>query len=602
MTNPLGPKLPEPSQAGETFSAEGERISKGKEKSRYKVMGEEGDTRMMIAAKQSLVKPDMSVMDRLRNQIRAVRHVKYENVDLNIRSLAKRLHISKAEIREASKTGNVASLIESRQSERLDKALNYYEKVFAHRELFGAGGLSTRTLMDVTKTGLSILLRSSGRAKEGEGKMETFNLGRHSFNVDTTTNHPDLLNIAVFGKRLGEGHFGKVTAEMRLDKPQERTVLKETKGSRTDTEQALRNEVAILRRFEDPSIQFIVGADGKAAGIEEAPELYAVLSGTTQAVACRKKYADSGDLKNAFKAPMEDKMEIARQLLAGGANLKRANVAHADIKPDNILLRSGSDGKLVAFLSDFGSALKIPNVSGRAAISDLRYVPTALASRSDDAALAARDRYAMGKTLFEFFVGTSTTRAFRFGPKQIGVDVHVPQLQKEMNRAGVPKNMQDVIIALMDINNTTDFAQHLRALPLGIAKQWGEHLIKARFAEQIYNNPKKEGLKRREVAHRKEKARALLTDNVNKYNLLKNDINMVFNTKNGQLPPSMRKRAMDYGHALLSLESARMQKRPPHVISNLERNLAYAEKLLEEAARAFAESPRQAVSIPKKNR
>lgn len=587
MGIPINPNL-QRTEAGATFSAEGEKVSKGKAKSRFKVMGETGDDRMQIAAKKSLVGPDMSAIDRMRTHFRASRYVRYGDVDLNIRSLAKRLHLTKAEIREAATSeGGVGSLIEARKSQQLDKALNHYEKIFEHRDYFGKQGLSTQTLMDVTKIGLATMLQEAGSASPTEGKLRAFSLGKHVFHVDISKRDPDNLSITLLGKKLGGGAFGTVITERYLDNPEIQTVIKlavsnESAFDQSTKNQALRNEVDKVRVFNDPTKGFHVGINGKVTGIDADINLYTTLNGSNVVSACRKQLMD-GDLNKAFNATQSEKMQIARQLLAGGANLVKANIAHADIKPDNILVKKEADGRWTAVISDFGSAKRIPNTDP-VVMSDTTYVPRALLKRSDDAALAARDRFAMGKTLFNLFTNGKTTNAFSYGGVDAGVDTDLVKARAELESAGVPKNMQETILGLLDINSKKGFEEHRLAMPLNVAKEWGEFMVKARFAARIYEKPRAEGLSRREAKERKGKAGALLHKSAINLSRLQNEANMTFDTGTGRIPPFMRKPAIAYGEAKLAFDAAMRKKAAPEELVRLRQNLRNAEGVLAQAS------------------
>lgn len=586
MGFPINPNL-QRTEAGATFSAEGEKVSKGKEKLRFKVMGENGDNRMQIAAKQSLVGPDMSAIDRMRNHFRASRYVRYGDVDLNIRSLAKRLHLTEATIREAAKSeGGVGSLIEAGKEQQLDKALNHYEKIFVHRDQLAKQGLSTHTLMNVTKIGLAAVLKEAGNSSPSEGKLRAFSLEKHVFHVDITKQDPDALSITVLGRKLGSGAFGMVLTESPLDNPEIQNVVKLASSNSTFSQevknQSLKNEVKILETFEDPSKGFHVGINGKVIGIEETPRLYTALNGKNEVSACRKQLMD-GDLNKAFNATQSEKMQIARQLLAGGANLVKANIAHADIKPDNILVKKEADGRWTACISDFGSAKRIPNTD-KVVMSDTNYVPKALINRFDDVALAARDRFAMGKTLFNLFTEGKSTDAFSYGGVNVGVEVDLNTTRGELEKAGVPKNMQETILGLLDVDSKMGFEEHRRALPLSVAKEWGEFMVKARFAARIYEKPRTEGLSRREAKERKGKAGALLHKSAINLYRLQNEANTTFDTSTGRIPPFMRKPAIAYGEAKLAFDAAVRKRAAPEEIGRLRQNLMNAERTLAAAS------------------
>jgi tetratricopeptide (TPR) repeat protein len=89
-------------------------------------------------------------------------------------------------------------------------------------------------------------------------------------------------------------------------------------------------------------------------------------------------------------------VEIARQLAAGLAEAHRNGVIHGDIKTNNVILTTGSDGSLRAVITDFGLA-RSPETQSRRACGTPGYMAPEL--WKGGSTTAASDVYAMGVVL-----------------------------------------------------------------------------------------------------------------------------------------------------------------------------------------------------------
>ena len=145
-------------------------------------------------------------------------------------------------------------------------------------------------------------------------------------------------------------------------------------------------------------------------------------------------------LKGRFT--VEDACELARFLLRVGQFLLRSDLAHGDIKPDNILVLRESSG--VAFrLLDLGSAAELFSVTSRAG------TPSYLApERFRGGALSERTEiFAIAVTLYESLTGTYPYgEVERFQSPRFD---HVPRRLTRLNPA-VPNWLDAVILRALD--------------------------------------------------------------------------------------------------------------------------------------------------------
>ena len=122
-----------------------------------------------------------------------------------------------------------------------------------------------------------------------------------------------------------------------------------------------------------------------------------------------------------------DPIAVARDLARGLAHLHQGDVAHGDVKPENIIVDARG-----AFLIDFGLAGPASAPTPRGAT--LRYLPR----KSSLGSARSRDLYALGLTLFEIaHVEARNTR-----------DV-ASLAEASIGASGIPGALEDVIFGLL---------------------------------------------------------------------------------------------------------------------------------------------------------
>jgi serine/threonine protein phosphatase PrpC len=117
------------------------------------------------------------------------------------------------------------------------------------------------------------------------------------------------------------------------------------------------------------------------------------------------EFIDAPTLRTVLKAgrlSVEDACELAAFLLRSGQFLLRHDLAHGDIKPENVLVLRGATGGIEFRLLDLGSAADLFSVTSRAG------TPSYLApERFRGGALSERTEiFAIGVTLYEALTGT----------------------------------------------------------------------------------------------------------------------------------------------------------------------------------------------------
>jgi len=149
-------------------------------------------------------------------------------------------------------------------------------------------------------------------------------------------------------------------------------------------------EVAMLASLSHPSVLALYGISQNDRG-----DLFMVM-----------EFCGGGDLDGYYKTPAFDKAEYCRvvlELLSGVAYLHNQGVAHRDLKPQNVLLQSGSRKVKIA---DFGLAKSNASNLTRG-VGTAAYMPPEMFSDGDDTCSSANgqkvDVYALGVILWQLW-------------------------------------------------------------------------------------------------------------------------------------------------------------------------------------------------------
>jgi predicted ATPase len=155
-----------------------------------------------------------------------------------------------------------------------------------------------------------------------------------------------------------------------------------------------------------------------------------------------------GSLRELGPQPLEQTVDIARQLALALAHAHANGVVHRDVKPENVLVKRGS-GPLTVKLTDFGLA----SAAGATRLTAQGTVIGTLAYLSPEQALAGEvdgraDLYALGVMLYELVVGRTPFASDR---PQVMLSQHIqasPRPPREID-ARIPAGLETLILRLL---------------------------------------------------------------------------------------------------------------------------------------------------------
>ncbi len=283
---------------------------------------------------------------------------------INIRSAAKRLGITHGEVKKLAKQGQ--SFIDNAMVER-DQALKEYEKIVDNYTLrWGklktektSTSLKPTTLLHTIQTGLKTL-----NFKKGE-----------EFDIFKTE---DLKQLHVFTKKLGEGAFGVVYKTFNLKHPIIPSATKQVDNSQKDIENINKQNIS-----EEEKLKLInmgqVNAENEQKILKKLKGHNAFLPPPSDIVVLTNSKGDTktvhqfqlmaGDLRKGkehmntfYKLPIKEQLQLFQTPLEGLVYMHDKKIVHQDIKPDNFLMDTDSEGKPKRIvLIDFGSAKENKN-------------------------------------------------------------------------------------------------------------------------------------------------------------------------------------------------------------------------------------------------
>ncbi len=169
--------------------------------------------------------------------------------------------------------------------------------------------------------------------------------------------------------QLGAGGMGEVwlAEDSRLGR---RVAIKVLPARVSDDPQGLarlEQEARILAQLEHPNVAAVYGLERTPAE-DGAPEvLYLVM-----------QYAEGETLADRIgggEIPVDEALEIARQVAAGLGAAHDKGIVHRDLKPANVMLAEGAAGAAEVTVLDFGLA-KAHGASGTSGSADMSASPT----------------------------------------------------------------------------------------------------------------------------------------------------------------------------------------------------------------------------------
>ncbi len=184
-------------------------------------------------------------------------------------------------------------------------------------------------------------------------------------------------------------------------------------------------------------------------------------------------------LESRGPLPPDRALEVARQVLAGLAEIHAQGIVHRDLSPDNIMLRETSGGRLQAKIIDLGIAKRVASESLQMTgtglfLGKLKYCSPEQAGAlpSGQSVDARTDLYSFGVVLYEMLAGKAP---FESATPEGYIGKHLHTAPPPLDVGGLPKELGAGLAAAVAraleknrdrrFRDAADFAAALARLP-----------------------------------------------------------------------------------------------------------------------------------------
>jgi serine/threonine protein kinase len=184
-------------------------------------------------------------------------------------------------------------------------------------------------------------------------------------------------------------------------------------------------------------------------------------------------------LKSRGRLPPDRALDVARQVLAGLAEIHAQGIVHRDLSPDNIMLREIPGGRLQAKIIDLGIAKRVASESLQMTGTGLFLGKLKYCSPEQAGALPAgqsvdarTDLYSFGVVLYEMLAGTAP---FESATPEGYIGKHLHTSPPPLDVGGLPKELGAGLAAAVAraleknrdrrFRDAADFAAALARLP-----------------------------------------------------------------------------------------------------------------------------------------
>lgn len=198
-------------------------------------------------------------------------------------------------------------------------------------------------------------------------------------------------------ERLGSGAFATVWRgwDPDLETPVAVKVLADNWAVRADVCERFLSEARLLRRIADPAVVRVHDLGTVAGEEDELARPYFVMDLVTGGTLA--------DLVGQLDPP--EALELAAEAARAVQVLHEAGVVHRDVKPSNLLVADGADGRRRVVVADLGSAKLLADASGLTLVTGTPAYMAPEQARNDGGFDGRADVYAMGVVTYQLLSG-----------------------------------------------------------------------------------------------------------------------------------------------------------------------------------------------------